>query len=68
MNPSQPVCGQRLEDVERVHIEKVLAETNWNLSRTARILDIDRTTLYNKIRRYGLKEPDRLAMQSDGQA
>ena len=58
VNPARPVYGQRLEDIERVHIEKVLAETNWNLSRTARLLDIDRTTLYNKIRRYGLKEPD----------
>ena len=58
VNPSQPIYGQRLEDVEKVHIEKTLAETNWNLSRTARLLDIDRTTLYNKIRRYGLKEPE----------
>jgi DNA-binding NtrC family response regulator len=58
VNPSQPIYGQRLEDVEKVHIEKILAETNWNLSRTARLLDIDRTTLYNKIRRFGLKEPD----------
>jgi DNA-binding NtrC family response regulator len=58
LNPSQPVsAGQRLEDVERVHIERMLTETAWNLSRTARILDIDRTTLYNKIKRYGLREP-----------
>jgi transcriptional regulator of acetoin/glycerol metabolism len=35
----------------------MLVDTNWNLSKTARILDIDRTTLYNKIRRYGFKEP-----------
>lgn len=48
--------GQRLEDIERAHIDRVLEETNWNLSKTARILDIDRTTLYNKIRRYGLRE------------
>jgi DNA-binding NtrC family response regulator len=54
--PSIP-SGHRLEDVEKAHIERMLAETNWNLSKTARILDIDRTTLYNKIRRYGLKEP-----------
>jgi DNA-binding NtrC family response regulator len=47
--------GQTLEDVERVHIERVLRETAGNLSRTARILDIDRTTLYNKLKRYGLK-------------
>jgi DNA-binding NtrC family response regulator len=48
--------GRRLEDIERDHIERTLRETGWNLSRTARILDIDRTTLYNKIRRFSLKE------------
>jgi len=47
--------GRTLEDVERVHIERVLREADHNLSRAARILDIDRTTLYNKLRRYGLK-------------
>ena len=47
---------ERLEDVEKIHIERTLEETNWNLSKTARILDIDRTTLYNKIKRYGLRE------------
>jgi DNA-binding NtrC family response regulator len=47
--------GRTLEDVERAHIERILRETNHNLSRSARILDIDRTTLYNKLRRYGLK-------------
>ncbi len=59
LNPSGPSLpsGQRLEDVERAHIERMLTDMNWNLSKTARILDIDRTTLYNKIRRYGLKEP-----------
>ena len=47
--------GRTLEDVERVHIERILREASHNLSRAARILDIDRTTLYNKLRRYGLK-------------
>jgi DNA-binding NtrC family response regulator len=47
--------GRTLEDVERAHIERVLRETQHNLSRTARILDIDRTTLYNKLRRYGMR-------------
>jgi len=50
--PTRPVYGQRSRNIERVHIESS-AETNWNLSRSARLLDIDRTTLYNKIRRYG---------------
>ena len=47
--------GLTLDDVERAHIVRILQETNRNLSRAARILDIDRTTLYNKIRKYGLR-------------
>ncbi len=50
-----PAGGNTLEDVERAHIERVLRDTEGNLSRAARLLDIDRTTLYNKLRRYGLK-------------
>lgn len=55
----EPSSGRRLEDIERSHIERVLADTNWNLSHAARVLDIDRTTLYNKIRRYDLQDPRR---------
>ena len=51
----EPRGGKTLEDIERVHIERILRETQHNLSRAARILDIDRTTLYNKLRRYGLR-------------
>ena len=47
--------GRTLDDVERVHIERILRETQHNLSRAARVLDIDRTTLYNKLRRYGMR-------------
>ena len=47
--------GRSLEDVERAHIEKILRESDWNLSRAARVLGIDRTTLYNKLKRYNLK-------------
>jgi DNA-binding NtrC family response regulator len=52
--PNRP-NGRRLEDIEREHIENVLKETGWNVSRSAAILDIDRVTLYHKIERYGLK-------------
>ena len=51
----EPKAGKTLDDVERAHIERILRETQHNLSRAARILDIDRTTLYNRLRRYGLR-------------
>ena len=50
-----PAAGKTLDDIERAHIERILRETQHNLSRAARILDIDRTTLYNKLRRYGMR-------------
>jgi DNA-binding NtrC family response regulator len=46
---------ETLEAVERAHILKILNRTNWNISRSARILGIDRVTLYHKIERYNLK-------------
>ncbi|MCB2204002.1 sigma-54 dependent transcriptional regulator [bacterium] len=46
-----------LADVERRHIERMLANFDWNISRTAEQLHIDRVTLYNKIEKYGLKRP-----------
>jgi DNA-binding NtrC family response regulator len=47
--------GKRLDDVEHHHIENILRENGWNVSRSAAILDIDRVTLYHKIEKYGLK-------------
>jgi DNA-binding NtrC family response regulator len=52
--PSPP-AGRTLADIEREYIERVYRECAGNHSRAARILDIDRTTLYNKLRRYGIK-------------
>jgi DNA-binding NtrC family response regulator len=45
-----------LEDMERHHIGEVLQRTGGNVSQAARILDIDRATLYSKIRKYQLKD------------
>jgi DNA-binding NtrC family response regulator len=44
-----------LHDLERRHIAEVLAHTGGNVSQAARLLGIDRVTLYNKMRRYGIK-------------
>ncbi|HXY38441.1 MAG TPA: sigma-54 dependent transcriptional regulator [Vicinamibacteria bacterium] len=47
-----------LAEAERAHVQAVLEASGWNITRAARILDVDRVTLYNKIRRYELKKPD----------
>jgi transcriptional regulator with PAS, ATPase and Fis domain len=53
-----PVPGDRLtlDEVERRHIVAVLESTGGNVTQAARILDIDRVTLYNKIKKYHLRE------------
>jgi Nif-specific regulatory protein len=51
-SPYQPLA---LEDVEKQHILKTLAHTDWNKSQAASILNIERSTLDRKIKGYGLK-------------
>lgn len=41
-------------DQEKELIQKVLSETKFNKSKTARILKMDRKTLYSKMEKYGL--------------
>jgi DNA-binding NtrC family response regulator len=43
-----------LEEMERQHIARVLASGGGNLSNVAKILRINRSTLYQKIKKYGL--------------
>jgi DNA-binding NtrC family response regulator len=45
-----------LQDFEKNLILKILQETNWNKHKTSKKLDINRSTLYGKIKRYGLKK------------
>ncbi len=44
-----------LDELEALHIRRVLNATGGNLSRAADTLGVTRTTLYNKIRKYGLE-------------
>jgi len=43
-----------LAEVEKGHIERVLGQCHGNVPKAAEILQIGRSTLYKKIRRYGL--------------
>jgi DNA-binding NtrC family response regulator len=45
--------SKTLEDMERAHILRVVEECGGNQSRAAEILDIDRVTLYHKLKKYG---------------
>jgi DNA-binding NtrC family response regulator len=47
-----------LEQVERRHIAEILRQTAGNVSQAARVLDIDRATLYTKIRKYDLRREE----------
>jgi DNA-binding NtrC family response regulator len=62
--PSAAVTGQAfkplplklaLEEPERRIIEAALKSNNWNRQTTAETLEINRTTLYKKMKRYGLE-------------
>ncbi len=47
---------ESLDELEKKHIVKILEKYKWNISRSAKALNVDRATLYNKIRKYELKQ------------
>lgn len=51
---STPKMTLRDEDAEKEHILEALRQTGNNKSRAAQLLDIDRKTLYNKLKLYGI--------------
>jgi len=52
--PAPQTKAFTLKDVEKAHIRQVLVENQWNIARSAKILGIDRSTLYSKIKRYNI--------------
>ena len=46
--------ARSLSALEKEHISRVLRECEGNITRAAKVLCIDRATLYNKLRRHGL--------------
>jgi two-component system nitrogen regulation response regulator NtrX len=43
------------DEFERVFILKKLDENDWNITRTAEAIDLERTNLHRKIRSYGIE-------------
>lgn len=48
--------ARTLDEFEKQHITKILNTNLWNISKTAKELDIDRVTLYNKIKKYKIEK------------
>ena len=46
-----------LAGVEEAHIRQVLGACSYNVAQAARDLGIDRVTLYNKMKKYGIERP-----------
>jgi transcriptional regulator with PAS, ATPase and Fis domain len=54
--PSPAQESTTLQDYEKNLILRTLQETNWNKHKASKRLNINRSTLYGKIRRYGLEK------------
>ena len=50
---------ESLDENEKNHIVLILNKYSWNISRAAKALNIDRVTLYNKIKKYDLKRSEK---------
>jgi len=47
---------ESLDELEKHHVLQILNKYNWNISASAKALKVDRVTLYNKIKKYQLKQ------------
>ncbi|MCP4371614.1 MAG: sigma-54-dependent Fis family transcriptional regulator [Deltaproteobacteria bacterium] len=58
--PDDPILIPKnaLKDIEKAHIGKILHNNQWNIAKSSKILGIDRTTLYSKIKRYHIEKSD----------
>jgi len=55
LSKANPPEKDALGEIEKAHIQRILDQTDGNISKSAERLKIDRVTLYNKIKKYGLQ-------------
>jgi len=53
--PTETSVQQTLEEMEALHIRRVLESVGWNKSQAAVVLGIERPTIYAKIKKHGLE-------------
>jgi len=56
----RPAGSGSLRDMEKAYIESVLNDCDWNVTRAARILTVNRVSLHKMIKRHGLMRPLRV--------
>ncbi len=56
---SDSTLGDFQDISEKIFIEKKLIENNWNITKTAEVLDIQRSHLYTKIKQFNIENPDK---------
>jgi DNA-binding NtrC family response regulator len=62
----KPVSERSLDEVQRDHVARVLAATNWHRGRSCEILGISRPRLRRLINQFGLVPDDHSAFDRDG--
>ena len=65
-NSAAAPAGDSLADMEKAHIAIILTRTRWNITQAADLLQIDRATIYNKIKKYGLQRSEGGELDGNG--
>jgi two-component system nitrogen regulation response regulator NtrX len=56
VTPAAGTLREFKDAAERAYLVQKLRETNWNISKTAEIIDTPRSNLYKKLEQYGIKQ------------
>jgi DNA-binding NtrC family response regulator len=56
-SPQKPKEKQTLKEMEKAYIQQVLEDQNWNVTRSAEVLGVNRVSLHKMIKRYNLERP-----------
>jgi DNA-binding NtrC family response regulator len=54
--PAMFTKSMSLREMEKLYIKRILEECSWNVTRAAKILDVNRVTLHKKIKRFEMQK------------
>jgi transcriptional regulator with GAF, ATPase, and Fis domain len=53
------LAERTIDELEKQQLQSLLEKNNWNVTKTAQLMQMPRRTLYNKMTKYGIKRPKR---------